>query len=66
MSDSELRLLIVDNAEEARNVREMLESAVGPRFHIQIAENLVSALNALAHQSIDVVLVERDSREPAL
>ena len=58
MSDSELRLLIVDNAEEARNVREMLESAVGPRFHIQIAENLVSALNALAHQSIDVVLVE--------
>jgi len=36
MSDSELRLLIVDSAEEARNVREMLESAVGPRISFQL------------------------------
>ena len=58
MPDEELRLLIVDNAEEARNVREMLASANGPRFNIQVAENLVAALNALAHQSFDIVLVE--------
>ena len=58
MPDEELRLLIVDNAEDARNVREMLESANGPRFNVQVAENLVAALNALAHQSFDIVLVE--------
>lgn len=58
MNEQELRLLIVDNAEDARTVREMLESAVGPRFQVQVAENLVSALNALARQSLDIVLVE--------
>jgi pilus assembly protein CpaE len=56
--DTELSLLIVDNAEDARNVREMLDSANGPRFSIQVAENLVTALNALAGQHFDVVLVE--------
>ena len=56
MPDEELRLLIVDNAEDARNVREMLESANGPRFNVQVAENLVTALNALARLSFDVVL----------
>jgi pilus assembly protein CpaE len=58
MPDEELRLLIVDTAAEARSVREMLESTNGPRFNIQVAENLVAALNALAHQSFDIILVE--------
>jgi len=58
MPDTELKLLIVDNAEDARTVREMIESAGGPRFNIHAAENLVLALNALARHSFDIVLVE--------
>jgi Flp pilus assembly CpaE family ATPase len=58
MSETELKLLIVDNAEDARTVREMIESTAGPRFSVETAETLVSALNLLARNSFDVVLVE--------
>ena len=58
MPETELKLLIVDNADDARTVREMIESTAGPRFHIETAETLVSALNVLARHSFDVVLME--------
>src|SRR3974390_1258923 len=57
MPDTELKLLIVDTAEDARTVRERIESAAGPRFSVHAAETLVLALNALARHSFDVVLV---------
>ena len=58
MSENELRVLIVDYAEDARIVREMLESVAGPKFSAELAENLVAALSALTRSSFDVMLVE--------
>jgi Flp pilus assembly CpaE family ATPase len=54
----EVRLLVVDNANDARTIREMLDSADGILVRIQCAESLVAALNALAHHTFDAVLVE--------
>lgn len=58
MADRELRLLVVDNAEDARKVREMLAAAEGSPFTVHCAPTLVAALEALSRFAFDIALVE--------
>jgi Flp pilus assembly CpaE family ATPase len=54
----EVRLLIVDNANDTRAVLKLLEGVDRVLVRTQCAETLVSALNALAQGTFDAVLVE--------
>jgi Flp pilus assembly CpaE family ATPase len=58
MSAREVRLLIVDNANDARAVLKLLEGVDRVLVRTQCAESLVSALNALAQGTFDAALVE--------
>ncbi len=58
MIGRQINLLIVDSADDARTVREMLESIDGMRVSFQCAETLVSALNVLSRHTFDAALVE--------
>ncbi len=53
-----LRVLVVDNAEDGRKIREMLEGAEGAPFTVYSAETLVSALDAMARHTFDIAVVE--------
>jgi Flp pilus assembly CpaE family ATPase len=58
MTAHEIRLLVVDSANDASAVLKMLERVDRVLVRTQCAENLVSALNALAQGTFDAVLVE--------
>jgi len=58
MSERQMRLLVVDNAEDTRKVRQMLAAADFCPFVFHCAETLVAALDALSHHTFDVALVE--------
>jgi len=51
-------LLIEDNPGDARLVQEMLAEAQAESFRVYIANSLVTALDALAHEKFDVALVD--------
>jgi Flp pilus assembly CpaE family ATPase len=51
-------LLIEDNPGDARLVQEMLVEAEANAFRVYIANSLLAALDALAHESFDVALVD--------
>ncbi|TKJ31284.1 MAG: histidine kinase [Chloroflexi bacterium B3_Chlor] len=51
-------LLIEDNPDDVRLVREMLARAEGARFHLECADRLSTGLSVLAADEIDVVLLD--------
>ena len=51
-------LLIEDNPGDARLVQEMLVDAEANVFRVHVANSLLAALDALAHESFDVALVD--------
>ncbi|MBZ5724636.1 MAG: response regulator [Acidobacteriia bacterium] len=57
MLTNQLRVLVVDQAEDGRRIREMLATAEPP-FTVHCAETLVSALDALARHNFDIAVVE--------
>ncbi len=58
MPERQLHLLVVDNPEDARRVREMLSAADGAPFAVHCVETLVSALDTLARDTFDIAIVE--------
>jgi Flp pilus assembly CpaE family ATPase len=59
MADKEIHLLLLeDSVGDARLVCEMLSAAENDTFRIYCAENLLTALEALAHTSFDIALVD--------
>ena len=59
MSDKPVRVLLVeDNPGDARLLEETLKQAVAGEFHLEYAEQLSEAVDALAHEQFDVVLLD--------
>jgi CheY-like chemotaxis protein len=59
MKETEITVLLVeDSLGDARLVQEMLAGAENRRFHVQRADTLLAALEALAKTSFDVALVD--------
>jgi len=51
-------LLVEDNPEDSRLVREMLEQVPDQTFDVHCAESMVAGLDALAHEEFDVALID--------
>lgn len=59
MSDKEIRLLLVeDSVGDARMVCEMLAASENDHFRIYCADTLLASLEALAHATFDVAIVD--------
>ncbi len=59
VSDKPVRVLLVeDNPGDARLLEETLKQAVAGEFHLEYAEQLSEAVDALAHEQFDVVLLD--------